>query len=91
MEQSLSKEIEKIIENKEVFTSEENNEISLPVIKGDSKERLKNSQVVCPIISDGDSIGSVILLSKDQTKKMGDMEVKVVQSAAGFLSSQMGI
>lgn len=35
--------------------------------------------------------GSVILLSKEQSTKMGDTELKVVQSAAGFLSSQMEI
>ena len=29
--------------------------------------------------------------SKDQDAKMGDTELKVVQSAAGFLSSQMEI
>ena len=91
MEQTLSKEVEKVIENKEVYWSEENNELSLPVVQNDTRERLNNSQVVYPIISDGDSIGSVILISKDQNKKMGDMELKVVQSAAGFLSSQMGI
>jgi hypothetical protein len=28
--------------------------------------------------------GSVILLAKEQDKKMGDMELKVVQSAARF-------
>ena len=35
--------------------------------------------------------GSVILISKEQNTKMGDLELKVVQSAAGFLSSQMEI
>ena len=91
MEQTLSNELEKVIENKEVYASKENNERALPVIQNDTQERVYQPQVVCPIISDGDSIGSVILISKDRNKKMGDMELKVVQSAAGFLSSQMGI
>jgi len=91
LEQTLSNELEKVIENKEVYASKENNERALPVIQNDTQERVYQPQVVCPIISDGDSIGSVILISKDRNKKMGDMELKVVQSAAGFLSSQMGI
>lgn len=91
LEQSLSKEIEKVIENKEIYTSTDNNEVALPITQNDTRERIYNSQVIYPIISDGDSIGSVILISKDQSKKMGDTELKVVQSAAGFLSSQMGI
>lgn len=91
LEQSLSKELEKVMENKEVYTSKENNELSLPITQNDNKQRRYNSQVIYPIISDGDVIGSVILLSKEQNTKMGETELKVVQSAAGFLSSQMDI
>ena len=50
-----------------------------------------NSQIVYPIISDGDAIGSVILLSKDNNTKMTEVEQKVAQSAATFLGSQMDI
>lgn len=91
LEQNLSPELEKVMENKEVYTSKENNEIALPITQNDNKERKYNSQVIYPIISDGDVIGSVILLSKEQNAKMGETELKVVQSAAGFLSSQMEI
>ena len=79
------------MENKEVYTSKENNEIALPVTKNDNKDKIYNSQVIYPIISDGDVIGSVILMSKEPNKKMGDVEFKVVQSAAGFLGSQLEI
>jgi len=56
LEQSLSSELEKVMENKEVYTSKENNEISLPITQNDSKDRKYNSQVIYPIISDGDVI-----------------------------------
>jgi len=91
LEQSLSNELEKLLENKEVYTSNDNNQIALPIIQNDNKERRYNSQVIYPIISDGDVIGSVILLAKEQNTKMGETELKIVQSAAGFLSSQMEI
>ncbi len=91
LEQDLSQELEQLLEDKEVYTSKENNEVALPITKNDNTERKYNSQVVYPIISQGDVIGSVILLSKDNNTKMGDAELKVVQSAAGFLSSQMDI
>jgi len=91
LEQSLSKELEKIMENKEIYTSKENNELSIPITQNDNKDRKYNSQVIYPIISDGDVIGSVILISKEKNTKMGNIELKVVQSAAGFLSSQMDI
>jgi len=91
LEKSVSPELEKVMENKEIYTSKENNEIALPITQNDNNERRYNSQVIYPIISDGDVIGSVVLLSKEQDTKMGETELKVVQSAAGFLSSQMGI
>ena len=79
------------MEDKEIYTSKDNNEMSIPVTKNDNKERKFNSQVVYPIISQGDVVGSVILLSKEPNVKMGDTELKVVQSAAGFLGNQMEI
>ena len=53
--------------------------------------KIHNSQVIYPIISDGDVIGSIVLLSKEGNTKMGESELKVAQSAAGFLSSQLEI
>lgn len=89
--QTLSSELEEIMDNKEIYKSSENNEISLPITQNDNRDRKFNSQVVYPIISQGDTIGSIILLSKDTNTKMGDVELKVIQSAAGFLGSQMDI
>lgn len=42
-----------------------------------------------PIICEGDVIGSVILLENDQKSKMGEVEHKLIMSAAGFLGRQM--
>ena len=56
LDRSLSPELEKVIENKEVYTSKENNEIALPITQNDSKDRRYNSQVIYPIISDGNVI-----------------------------------
>ena len=91
LEQGISEELEKLLEDKENYTSKENNDISVPITRNDNKDRKFNSQVVYPIISDGDVIGSVILLSKDSGTKMSEVEQKVVQSAASFLGRQMEI
>jgi AbrB family transcriptional regulator (stage V sporulation protein T) len=47
------------------------------------------SFVVAPIIAGGDPIGAVILLTKKEGVHMGDLEVKIAGTAAGFLSKQM--
>lgn len=46
-------------------------------------------QAIAPIICEGDIIGSVVLLEDDNKSKMGEVEQKLVQSAAGFLGRQM--
>ncbi len=91
LEKNLSKELEEVMENKEVFKSKENNEISIPITQNEGRERIYNSQVIYPIITDGDVVGSVILLSKEPNKKMGEVEDKVAQSAAGFLGNHLEI
>ena len=91
LEKDLSKELEEVLENKEVFKSKEKNEMAIPVTKNERRDRRYNSQVIYPIISDGDVIGSVILMSKEPSKKMGEAEDKVAQSAAGFLGNHLDI
>ncbi len=91
LEKNLSKQLEEVIENKEVFKSKENDEIAIPITENEGRERIYNSQVIYPIISDGDVIGSVILLSKEPNQKMGEVEFKVAQSAAGFLGNHLEV
>ncbi|MDA5108900.1 MULTISPECIES: stage V sporulation protein T [Brevibacillus] len=47
------------------------------------------SFVIAPIVAGGDPIGSVILLTKNEGTKMGDLEMKMAETAAGFLAKQM--
>ncbi len=47
------------------------------------------SEVIAPIISEGDPIGAVILATKEPDVKMGEMELKLAETAAGFLAKQM--
>ena len=79
------------MEDREAYTSGENSNIAMPITKNDNKERKNNAQVVYPIISNGDTIGTVILISKEPNGKMNEVEKKVAQSAATFLGSQMEI
>ena len=44
---------------------------------------------VSPIIADGEAIGAVLLLSKEQGARMGDAEMKVAETAAGIVGRQM--
>ncbi len=48
-----------------------------------------SSFVIAPIVAGGDPIGSVILISKTEGTKMSQMELKMAETAAGFLAKQM--
>ena len=91
LEQDVSDELEQLMEDKEIYTSKENSDIAMPITKNGKNDKKNNGQVVYPIISNGDTIGTVILLSKNANTKMNDVENKLAQSAASFLGSQMEI
>ena len=91
LEQDVSEELEQLMEDKEVYTSKDNSDIAMPITKNGKNDKKSNGQVVYPIISNGDTIGTVILLSKNANTKMNDVENKLAQSAATFLGSQMEI
>ena len=91
IEHGISNQLEKIMDDQEKYISKENNETSIPITDTDNQERKYNSQVIYPIISDGNSIGSVILISKDPKAKMTEVEQKLAQSAASILGKQMEI
>lgn len=91
LEQDVSQELEKLMEDKEVYTSKENSDMAMPITKNEKNDKKNNAQIVYPIISNGDTIGTVILMSKDTNTKMNEVEKKVAQSAATFLASQMEI
>ncbi len=89
LEKSLSNDVEKVIEEKTTLLVKSSDEKTISILADESPDRKYYSQVVTPIISEGDPIGAVILLSTDPTLKMGEVESKLAQSAAGFLGKQM--
>jgi AbrB family transcriptional regulator (stage V sporulation protein T) len=89
LEKSLSADVEKVIEEKTTLVVKSPEERTISIIADEAGDRKYSSQVVSPIISEGDPIGAVILLSIDPNARMGEVEAKLAQSAAGFLGKQM--
>jgi len=61
------------------------------IIDGDDEDELckYTSEVMTPIIVEGSAIGTIIICSKQPGVQMGVMEVKLAETAAGFLAKQM--
>lgn len=87
MSKPISRMLEKVIDSREniLATSTDKNFVS---ISNDDDLDVK-SQVIAPIICEGDAIGSVIMMTKENTVKFGETEKKLCFSAAGFLGKQM--
>lgn len=85
--QSVSRQLEDKVNNRETILASRGDRNFISVCEGESAEY--QHQAIAPIICEGDIIGSVILLENDNKGKMGEVELKLVLSAAGFLGRQM--
>ena len=55
-----------------------------------SKNRyLNDKKIVIPIICQGDAIGAITVMPKDQNKILGDADLKAAEIGADFLAKQM--
>ena len=89
IDKSLSPELERIIEEKDTFVGKATDSNTISILSDEGGDKKYSAQVVSPIISEGDPIGAVMILSLDPNAKMGEVEAKLAQSAAGFLGKQM--
>lgn len=85
-EKQISKELEELINDRKSISANSDEKKFIKILH-DSDENEYSSEVIYPIISEGDAIGAVVILSKDQ--KMGEVENKLAHSASGFLGKQM--
>ena len=59
----------------------------IPITSDEVEE--SSAEVIVPILSEGDAIGAVILLSREAKQALGGAEMKLAATAAGFLGRQM--
>src|SRR5262249_19123764 len=85
LEKSIGTMLENCMEHRKITLESASGQYE--IIK-DSNETY-SSFVAAPIVAGGDPIGTVVLLSKDENISMGEMESKMVETAAGFLAKQM--
>lgn len=84
---SLSSQMEALLEERDTLTTAESGAKGIPVIEGE--EAPEAGEVIYPIICEGDIIGSVIILSKDEKQDVSITEQKLAGVAAIFLGRQM--
>ena len=85
-DQFIGRELDRLLKERGQVLAESGDSSYVKVIP-DMKEF--RDEAICPIISEGDVIGSVILLGKDHKKRFGEVEQRIASSAADFLGRQM--
>lgn len=83
MEKRVSRDIENVMSEKAPYKSQ--GQDGLTIADGNEKY---NAGVVVPIVSEGDTIGSVIFIMNDG-EQVSEVESKLAESAAGFLGRHM--
>jgi AbrB family transcriptional regulator (stage V sporulation protein T) len=86
----ISPAVEKVMEERRtvLINDPKENKYCKDCVTEDDECRF-SAEVISPIIAEGDPIGAVILCSKNPGVKMGELELKLAETAAGFLAKQM--
>ncbi|HHW11870.1 MAG TPA: stage V sporulation protein T [Firmicutes bacterium] len=92
IDKPISKAVENAIEERKVVLMPSPGDHkyceTCPILEEEGECKF-TAQVIAPIIAEGDPIGAVILASKEPGVTMGELEIKVAETAAGFLAKQM--
>lgn len=87
VERKVSSELEKIMDDRKAILVSDSSK-TIPLHNDDEGGKYA-SQVVAPIIAEGDAIGAVVILTKQSGEKLGELELKLAETAAAFLGKQM--
>lgn len=89
MGKAISKELGKAIEDRRsIIKNSRETDQFIPVSKAEKAENFYG-QLIQPIISEGQTIGAVVLLEHGNNKPLGETEAKSAKMAAIFIGSQM--
>ncbi len=84
-DKTLSEELEKVIEGRNFYVHRDGDE-PMPVLSDGSAHYVNCAM---PIISEGDIAGCVASVSDDPSLPIGEVESKLILTAAGFLGKQL--
>lgn len=86
-DQFISKQLRSTLHNREQVAAEIGDKKYLYIIEKQSDGVYQ--EIIDPIISEGDVIGAVVILAKEEKKPLSDIEKRLALCAAIFLGKQM--
>ncbi|CDF59089.1 stage V sporulation protein T [Thermobrachium celere] len=89
LDKRISDELEKVFEERKIFVFSGKEGKAVAIIPDEEDNLDYKAQIIAPIIAEGDAVGAVVIMSKDQNVVFGDLEKKLAETAATFLGKQM--
>ena len=92
IDRKVSEQLEKIMDERKTVLLGTTGKKVIPLHKDEEDENMEEkylSQVISPIIAEGDNVGAIIIISKEPEVTLGDLEIKVAETAATFMGKQM--
>jgi len=86
-DRSISKELERTMNDRKPMLFLKPGQY-IPITLDEEDGGMYSSQLIVPILAEGEAIGTVILLNRDGAS-MGETEMKVVQTASSFIGKHM--
>lgn len=87
LNRDISNELIDLIEKRNSLVVKLNEGEPIPIKDEDAEEY--SCQIIYPIIANGDSLGSVVLVSKKTSTVITEADEKIIKTAALFLSKQL--
>lgn len=89
LDKKVSNDLEKVMEDRRSLAYGESGSKTISLLSDEEIDGKYSSQIISPIITEGDVIGAVIIASIEQGKKFSEIELKLAETAALFLGKQM--
>lgn len=89
MDKPLNPQMETLMNERRTHQADSREGKLLPILAEEEDGLEYTAQTVVPMISEGEPIGIVALLSRDIGAQMGELEIKVCKTVANFIGKQM--
>lgn len=87
LQKPVSRQLESAITERLTVMAVKEDRSFIPVVADEPEGT--TAEVIVPIISEGDAIGAVVILSREARAKFTETEMKLATTAASFLGRQM--
>ena len=89
LDKALNEAVEQLMNERKTHQAEGKNGVMLPITSDEEDGSGYSAQTIVPIISEGEPIGAVLMLSREPGAQMGETEMKAAKTAANFMGKQM--